>query len=55
MKIPIAYDGSDCADQAVNDLPRAGMPRCADALIVHIQEKIAEYKSAGNRYGVHFI
>ena len=39
IKILIAYDGSTCADDAVNDLPRAGMPREADALIVHIQER----------------
>ena len=39
MKILIAYDGSACADAAINDLPRAGLPRQADALIVHIQER----------------
>lgn len=39
MKILIAYDGSTCADDALNDLPRAGLPREADALIVHIQER----------------
>ena len=38
-KILIAYDGSTCADEAIGDLPRAGMPREAEALIVHIQEK----------------
>jgi len=38
-KILIAYDGSTCADDAINDLPRAGMPREAAALIVHIQER----------------
>lgn len=39
MKILIAYDGSTCADEALNDLPRAGLPREADALIVNIQER----------------
>lgn len=39
IKILIAYDGSTCADDAINDLPRAGMPREAAALIVHIQER----------------
>ena len=39
MKTLIAYDGSTCADDAINDLPRAGLPRQADALIVHIQER----------------
>ncbi len=38
IKILIAYDGSICADDAINDLPRAGMPREADALIVHVRE-----------------
>ena len=40
IKILIAYDGSTCADDAVNDLPRAGMPREAAALIVHSRRKI---------------
>ena len=39
MKILIACDGSTCADDAVNDLPRAGLPRQAVALIVHVQER----------------
>ncbi len=39
MKILIAYDGSTCADDALNDLPRAGLPREADALIVYVQEQ----------------
>lgn len=39
MKIVIANDGSNSADDAINDLPRAGLPRRADALIVHVQEK----------------
>ena len=39
IKILIAYDGSTCADDAINDLPRAGLPREADALICHVQER----------------
>ncbi len=39
MKILIAHDGSTCADDALNDLPRAGLPREADALIVRVQEQ----------------
>ncbi len=38
IKTLIAYDGSTSADDAINDLPRAGLPRQADALIVHVQE-----------------
>ena len=39
MKILVAYDGSDCVDNAINDLPRAGLPREAEALIVNVQER----------------
>jgi nucleotide-binding universal stress UspA family protein len=39
MKFLIAYDASTCADDALNDLPRAGLPREADALIVNVQER----------------
>ena len=39
VKILIAHDGSTCADDALNDLPRAGLPREADALIVQVQER----------------
>jgi nucleotide-binding universal stress UspA family protein len=38
MKILIAYDGSTCANEALNDLPRAGLPRQAEALIVNVKE-----------------
>ncbi len=31
MRVLIAYDGSSCADEALEDLPRAGLPREADA------------------------
>lgn len=39
MKILICYDGSTCADDAIQDLPRAGLPREADALIVGVQDQ----------------
>jgi nucleotide-binding universal stress UspA family protein len=38
LKILIAYDGSDCADAALGDLQRAGLPRVADALIISVAE-----------------
>lgn len=44
MKILIAYDGSTCADEALNDLPRAGLPRVAEALIVCVNETWLPYK-----------
>ncbi len=38
MKILIPYDGSSCAGDAIRDLPRAGLPREAEALITTVQE-----------------
>jgi nucleotide-binding universal stress UspA family protein len=38
MKVLIGYDGSDCAEAALDDLRRAGLPREADAMIVAITE-----------------
>ncbi len=38
MKILIAYDGSDCADAAIEDLSRAGLPEATEALILNVTE-----------------
>lgn len=38
MKIVIAYDGSSCADSALEDLSRAGLPQRAEALIISVAE-----------------
>lgn len=38
MKILIAYDGSDCADAALGDLQRAGLPVAAEAQIISVAE-----------------
>lgn len=38
MKILIAYDGSDCAEAALDDLQRAGLPAEAEAQIVSVAE-----------------
>ncbi|HZT60809.1 MAG TPA: universal stress protein [Pyrinomonadaceae bacterium] len=38
MKILIAYDGSDCAEAALDDLQRAGLPPDAEALVVSVTE-----------------
>lgn len=46
LKILAAYDGSTCADDALGDLARAGLPREADALIVLIQEQWLSQPSA---------
>ena len=34
MKILIAYDGSECADAALEDLKSAGLPKTAEALVM---------------------
>ena len=38
MKILIAYDGSDCAEAALDDLRRAGLPHTAEALVMSVEE-----------------
>jgi nucleotide-binding universal stress UspA family protein len=38
MKILIAYDGSECADAALNDLRRAGLPSDVTAVIISVAE-----------------
>jgi nucleotide-binding universal stress UspA family protein len=38
MKILVAYDGSDCANAALEDLQRAGLPRVAEALIMSVAD-----------------
>lgn len=52
MKILVAYDGSDSADAALNDLQRAGLPQEADALIVSVADvmmspEASNYEVAG--------
>lgn len=38
MKILIAYDGSSCADSALEDMRRAGLPRLAEAVVLSVSE-----------------
>jgi nucleotide-binding universal stress UspA family protein len=38
MRLLIAYDGSECADAALDDLKRAGLPRTAEALVLSVAE-----------------
>ncbi len=40
MKILIAYDGSECAESAIDDLKRAGLPRRAEAIVLTIAEEL---------------
>lgn len=39
MKVLIGYDGSSCADAALEDLQRAGLPRTAEALLISVAEQ----------------
>lgn len=39
MRILIAYDGSDCADAALADLTRAGLPAEAEAIVLAVDEQ----------------
>lgn len=38
-KVLIAYDGSECAENSVKNLSKAGLPREAEALIVQVNER----------------
>ena len=38
MKILIAYDGSDCAEAALDDLQGAGLPAAVEALVMSVSE-----------------
>src|SRR5262245_30499877 len=38
MKILIGYDGSSCADAAIDDLARAGLPAKAEVAILSVAE-----------------
>ncbi len=40
MKILIGYDGSDCADAAMEDLRIAGLPAKAEAMVVSVAEQL---------------
>lgn len=39
MKILVGYDGSDCADAALDDLQRAGLPNSTEALVISVAEQ----------------
>ena len=38
MKILIAYDGSDCANAALTDLRRAGLPKEVEAIVLSVAD-----------------
>jgi nucleotide-binding universal stress UspA family protein len=38
MRLLIAYDGSDCADTALDDLRRAGLPKAVEATVLSVAD-----------------
>jgi hypothetical protein len=38
MKVLIAYDGSNCAAAALDDLSQSGLPRGAEAVVISVAE-----------------
>lgn len=40
VRLLVAYDGSDCADAALADLQRAGLPRDTEALVLTVGEAL---------------
>ena len=45
MKIVIAYDGSGCANAALDDLKHAGLPAVAQAVVISVTEMLASQGS----------
>jgi nucleotide-binding universal stress UspA family protein len=56
MKILIGYDGSDCAEAALDDLSRAGLPEQAEVIVMSVAEvwlpprSVHEIVQNGQRY-----
>lgn len=62
MKILIAYDGSGCADHAIDDLLRAGLPPTGAALVVSVadvsktaSEDVSEIGIGGKFISAHLL
>jgi nucleotide-binding universal stress UspA family protein len=53
-KILIAYDGSECAEAALDDLWRAGLPRSAQAVVVAVAERLLLPPSSGGMVETYF-
>jgi nucleotide-binding universal stress UspA family protein len=48
MKLLIGYDGSQCANAALDDLRRAGLPRDAEAIVLSVSEFWLPHNPANN-------
>jgi nucleotide-binding universal stress UspA family protein len=51
MKVLIGYDGSVCADCALDDLQRAGLPREAEAVVLSVAEQWLPFPLSGDVVG----
>ena len=47
MRLLIGYDDSECADSAIDDMQRAGLPTKGEALVVTVAEEWPAYMLAG--------
>jgi nucleotide-binding universal stress UspA family protein len=47
MRVLVGYDGSECADAAIEDLRRAGLPRRGEAMVVTVAEEWPAFMLAG--------
>lgn len=48
MKLLIGYDGSECANAAIDDLRRAGFPREAQAIIFSVFKQWLPHAAVNN-------
>ncbi|MBS1788500.1 MAG: universal stress protein [Acidobacteria bacterium] len=55
MKILIAYDGSECADIALDDLLRAGLPSKAEAKVVSVAEQVVPFPATFGMVETDFV
>ena len=51
MKILLAYDGSSCADDALKELHRAGLPAEAEVMIFSVAEPVSSLEAMGAGMG----
>ena len=47
VKLLIAYDGSSCADAALDDLSRAGLPHAAEVLVLSVADVLLPPAAGG--------
>jgi len=48
MKVVVAYDGTSCADSAIDDMQRAGLPSHAEGLVISVSNGECDPHGAWN-------